>query len=83
MGRKGDSGIVHCEPMIRCPNIVFSGIGSSRFKYISFTYKKRLRSLCACGECGPIASTSRSAFSSSSKCHDSWVSQLEFPKLLR
>ncbi len=32
MGRKGDSGIVHCEPMIRCPNIVFSGIGSPRFK---------------------------------------------------
>lgn len=38
MGRKGDSGIVHsCEPMIRCPNIVFSGLGSPRFKCISFT----------------------------------------------
>ena len=38
MGRKGDSGIIHsCEPMSRCPNIVFSGIGSPRFEYISFT----------------------------------------------
>lgn len=81
MGRKGDSGIIHsCEPMIRCPNIVFSGIGSPRFEYISFT--KSVGAVFVLVEnVFPIASTNRSAFSCS-KCHDSWVSQLEFPKRL-